>query len=193
VKYYNRSELKEKFTELESIKDKSTYEYFFKYMKVVYSFGKDKRLTQSGIDKGRELHERWLKGEKLGREDMLLLGFLLSDICILEESSKKMSDVKTIYYQTMTTWKPDFDYMHNFANTIIPNKGYSELNKEYMPTIEKMYLNDNVFSDPEQMTMITTGEMPLDKIKVCPYCGKGFSESNVEDLFKHVKDKHGKK
>lgn len=191
--YYTKKEYKQKIDELKSIKDKSTDDYYFKYMKVVYSFGRIRRLTKKGIDKGRELHKKWLKGEKMGRKDILLLGFLLSDICVLDGNMKIVRDLKTVYEQTITAYKPDFDYMSEFAKTILPEKGYSEMNTEYMESVEQMFLNDYVYSEPEQVTMIHSGVMPLDELKVCPYCSKDFAKTNVEDLFKHVKENHGKK
>jgi len=191
--YHDRKELKDLFVELESIEDKSTDDYFYKYMKIVYSFGKERRLTQKGIEKCEELYQQWKKGEILKREDILMLGFLLSDVCVLEGSEKKTTDLVKIYNQTMTTYNPDFDYMNQFVMTVLPEKGYSEVNKDYMPEIEEMYLRDFVLPDKEQNTMISTGAMPIDDIKTCPYCGMDFSNANVEALFKHVKNTHRKK
>lgn len=189
--YYNRSQLRDKLDELNLIKDKNSDEYFFKYMKIIYSFGRDKILTEYGINKGRELYDKWIRGETLNREDILLLGFLVSDICIIDGDEKKLKDLNTIYYQTITLYKPDFEYMRAFANTTMPQKGYSKLNENYMPHIEQMYLNEHVITDPEQMSMINTGRMSIDNLKICPYCAKEFVE--VEHLFKHVKKLHSKK
>lgn len=191
--YPNRKELKDLFIELESIKDKSTDDYFYKYMKIIYSFGKERRLTQKGIEKCKELYQKWKKGEILGREDILILGFLLSDVCILEASNEKISDLVTVYNQTMTKYNPDFDYMNEFTLITLLEKGYSEVNKDYMPEIEEMYLRDFVLPDEEQVEMISTGKMPMDDIKKCPYCGIDFGNEEIEVLFKHVKDTHGKK
>lgn len=191
--YPNRKELKDLFIELESIKDKSTDSYFYKYMKIVFSFGKERRLTQKGIEKCEELYQIWKKGEILKREDILMLGFLLSDVCVLEANNQKVGDLATIYDQTMTKYNPDFDYMNQFATITLLEKGYSEVNKDYMPEIEEMYLRDFVLPDEEQVEMISTGRMPIDDIKECPYCGKDFINEDVEALFKHVKDTHEKK
>ena len=191
--YPNRKELKDLFIELESIKDKSTDDYFYKYMKIVYSFGKERRLTQKGIEKCEELYQMWKKDGILEREDILVLGFLLSDICVLEASDEKINDLVTIYNQTMMKYNPDFDYMNQFALVTLLEKGYSEVNKDYMPEIEEMYLRDLVLPDEEQVEMISTGKMPMDDIKKCPYCSKDFSNEEPDVLFKHVKDTHEKK
>lgn len=191
--YPNRKELKNLFLELELIKDKSTDDYFYKYMKIIYSFGKERRLTQKGIEKCEELYQRWKKDEILEREDILVLGFLLSDVCVLEASDEKINDLVTIYDQTIITYNPDFDYMNEFALITLLEKGYSEVNENYMPEVEEMYLRDLVLPDDEQVTMISTGKMPIDDIKSCPYCKKDFSSEGIEVLFKHVKEKHGKK
>lgn len=191
--YYDRKQLKELFEELESIEDKSTDDYFYKYMKIIYSFGKERRLTEKGIEKCKKLHQKWKKGETLEREDLFALGFLLSDVSVLEGDQSKINDLVKIYNQTISTYHPDFDYMNQFALNLLTTKGYSEVNKQYMPEIEEMYLRDLVLPDKEQIEMISTGKMPIDDIKTCPYCGKDFKYKSVELLFKHVNAMHRKK
>jgi len=74
------------------------------------------------------------------------------------------------------------------------NLGYVESNPNYMDTVNQMFVKECVEPNPEQMRMITTGEMPIyDEVKVCPYCGKQFTDEEVEELFKHVKAEHSKK
>lgn len=191
--YHSKEQIKELLADLESTVDKSTDEYFNKYMKIVYSFGKEMRLTQKGIERCEELYQKWLKGEVLEREDLLILGFLLSDVSVLEQNKTKIHDLVTIYNQTIIAYNPDFDYMNQFVNTVLPAKGYSEVNKEYIPEIEEMYLRDFVITDKEQIEMLSTRQMPISDLKVCPYCKEDFSNAGIEALFKHVKDTHGKK
>src|SRR3989304_4833640 len=166
--YHDRKELKDLFVELESIEVKSRGDFFYKHRKNVYAFGKERRLTQKGIEKCEELYQQWKKGEILKREDILMLGFLLSDVCVLEGSEKKTTDLVKIYNQTMTTYNPDFDYMNQFVMTVLPEKGYSEVNKDYMPEIEEREGRDFVIPDKERNAFVSKGVLPLDDIKTCP-------------------------
>ena len=194
IDFYKREEFEKRFSELQSIENKESDNYFFKYMKIVLSFGLPVRISERGYDRCTNLYKKWKDGEKLGREEMMTLGFALSDIAIFEENREMIEDLSVIYNQTITKYNPDFSYVQNFGKKHLVELGYSESNPNYMQTIELMFAKDFVFSDPSRMKMIQTGVMPLyDDIKVCPYCAETFTEKNVEELFKHVKDEHGKK
>jgi len=93
IDLYKKSEFEDKMSELELIKDRSSDEYFFKYMKIIISFGKEDRLTDYGYQRGKELYTRWKKGEELKREEMMNLGLLLSDICIIDQDYTIQSDI----------------------------------------------------------------------------------------------------
>ena len=194
IKHYKKSEFEEKFSEVEGI-DKKTEEFFFKYMMLIMSFGRPVRLSQRGYDKGMELYKKWKEDkESLTREENMLLGFVLSDISVMEENKQMMSDLGTIYNQMVTKYKPDFQYMQEFSQKHILELGCAESNPNYMLTVEQMFTKDFVLPNAEQMRMVTTGEMPIyDDVKACPYCGKQFGKDSVEDLFKHVKSEHDKK
>jgi len=190
---YKKDEFEEKFAELEKMPDKKSDEFFFKYMRMIISFGRPVRITKKGYEKGLELYERWKKEEEFTREENLLIGFMLSDICVLEEDSKMMEDLNIMYNQMVTKYKPDFQYLQEFGQTYLIKAGFTESNPHYMQSIEDMFTTDYVLPDAEQVRMISTGEMPIyDKVKVCPYCGKQFGD-DAELLFKHVKAEHSKK
>lgn len=192
--FYSKSEFEDRFTEVEKIKDNRSNEYFFKYMMIILSYGRTIRLSHYGYDEGKKLYQKWKEDkEELSREENILLGFLLSDMAVLDEDSIIVKDLKLVYNQMITEYKPDFQYLQEFGKNHLVQKGYMESNPNYMQTVENMFTTDMVLPDPEQIRMITTGEMPIyDDIKVCPYCGKQFGD-DVELLFKHVKATHDKK
>lgn len=193
IDLYKKSEFEDKMSELELIEDRASDEYFFKYMKIIISFGKEDRLTDYGYKRGQELYTKWKKGEELKREEMMNLGLLLSDICIINQDHTMQSNITKIYNQTMTKYKPDLSYMQEMSK-LFTNLGFTESNPNYMDTVHQMFVKECVESSPEQMRMVTTGEMPIyDEVKVCPYCGKQFANKEVEELFKHVKAEHSKK
>lgn len=185
---YTKDQFEEKFTELEKL-NRHTDEYFYKYLKFMISFGRATIITEKGIEKAKELYERWRKGEELNREDNITCGFLLSDVCILEDDSDMTEAVGEIYQEMLDKHKPDFGYMQSFCQGNILEHGYIEANPRYMDTIEHMFIHEHVLNDPTRTKMVETGEMPrYDKAEICPYCGKQF-----EDLFKHVNFEHEKK
>ncbi len=185
---YTRKQFEEKFTELEKL-DKHTDDYFYKYMKFMISFGRATIITERGIEKGKELYEKWKKKEELTREENLTCGFLLSDVCILEDDYDMTVDVGNLYEEMLDKHKPDFGYMQSFCQGTMLESGFIEPNPRYMSTIEQMFIHDHVENDSGRVNMIETGEMPrYDKAEICPYCGKQF-----EDLFKHVNSEHEKK
>lgn len=191
--FYRKSQFEEKFTKLSEIKDKKSNEYFFSYMMIILSYGRPVRLSEFGYDEGRKLYKKWLDGEELSREECILVGFLLTDISVLDEDSIMVNDLRTIYNQMITKHKPDFAYLQEFGQKHLLDCGYVENNPHYMQTIEQMFTTDMVLPDSDHVRMINTGEMPIyDDVKVCPYCGKQFGE-DVEQLFKHVKSEHDKK
>ncbi len=193
IPFYTQDEFEDRFAEVESM-DKTTAEHFFKYMKLIISFGRTIRISEKGYAKGLELHKKWRDGEKLTRNESILVGFMVSDISVLEEDTKMMEDLNQMYNEMITTYKPDFQYMQDFGTKHLLEDGYVESNPHYMETMEQMFANDLIFPDAEHMKMITTGEMPIyGDVKACPYCNKQFGKDNVEDLFKHVKDEHDKK
>ncbi len=193
IPFFNRNEFEDRFTEVEAMKDKESPEFFFKYMKIILSFGRPVRISQRGFDRGLELYDMWKHGVKLEREDHILVGFMMSDICVLREDPAMMEDLNTMYNEMVTTYKPDFQYLQEFGQKHLLEGGYVESNPHYMSTVEQMFTTDYILPSPEQVRMITTGEMPIyDKEKVCPYCGKQFGD-RIEDLFKHVKSEHDKK
>lgn len=190
---YKREEFEERFSELEKMPDKKANEFFFKYMKIVISFGRPIRITERGYEKGLELYERWKKEEEFTREENILIGFMLSDICILEENAGMMEDLNTMYNQMITKYNPDFQYLQEFGQKYLIQGGFVESNPHYMQMVEQMFTTDYILPDADQVRMIDTGEMPIyDKVKVCPYCGKQFG-NDAELLFKHVKAEHSKK
>lgn len=197
--FYTKDQFEEKLAEVEGMDRKST-NYFFKYMKIITSFGKAIKLSDKGYNEGVRLYEKWkawhyMKDElrMLTREENILAGFLLSDIAILESDEKMSEDLQVIYNQMVTTYKPDFQYMQDFGQNHLLERGYVESNPNYMVTVEQMFTQDYVIPDAEHSRMIDTGEMPIyDDVKVCPYCGKQFG-NDVELLFKHVKSNHDKK
>jgi len=185
---YTKDQFEEKFTELEKL-DKHTDEYFYKYMKFMISFGRATIITERGIEKAKELYEKWKKGEELTREENLTCGFLLSDVCILEYDHNLTEAVGDLYEEMLDKHKPDFGYIQSFCQDFMLQSGCIEPNPRYMGTIEQMFIHDHVTNDPARTNMIETGEMPrYDKAEICPYCGKQF-----EDLFKHVNFEHKKK
>ena len=194
INFYKKSQFEEKFTEVEKIEDKNSMEYFFKYMMLIISFGKAIRLSEYGYKEGVRLYKQWSDEEEdLTREESMLIGFLLSDISIIECDLKIADDLKIIYNQMITKYKPDFAYLQEFGQNYLLQGGYVEPNPHYMQTVNQMFTTDMVLPDPEQILMIQSGEMPIyDDIKVCPYCSKQFG-TDVELLFKHVKAEHGKK
>ena len=187
---YTRKQFEEKFTELEKL-DKQSEEYFYKYMRFLISFGRAMIITEKGVEKGKELYEKWKRGEELAREENMLCGFLCSDICILEEDEQMLIDVGELYEQMITKHKPDFGYLQSFCQEYVLQAGFTEPNPRYMETIERMFITDHIVNNPIQLHMINSGEMPLFKeIKICPYCGDEFNE---KDLYKHVNTTHEKK
>lgn len=193
IPFYTKEEFEERFAELEKITDKKSDKYFLKYMRMIASYGRGVRITEKGYKKGLEIYARWKKGEELTREENIMVGYMVSDICILEENPAMMEDLNTLYNQMVTQYKPDFQYLQEFGQKFLIQGGYVESNPCYMQNIEKMFTTDYIIPDAEQMRMINTGEMPIyDKVKVCPYCGKQFGD-DVELLFKHVKAEHDKK
>ena len=200
IEFYTKDQFEEKLAEVEAMKTKKGDDYFFKYMKIILSFGKPIRLTENGYKEGIHLHEKWQtwyycedKQKKLTREENILAGFLLSDIAVLEESDSMSRDLQLIYNQMVTMYKPDFQYMQDFGQNHLLKRGYVESNPNYMVTVEQMFTQDYVIPDAEHSRMINTGEMPIyEDVKVCPYCGKQFGD-DVELLFKHVKSEHDKK
>ncbi len=193
VPFYTQEEFEDRFAEVETM-DKTTAEHFFKYMKLIISFGRVIRISKKGYEEGLELYKRWKDGEKLTRKESILVGFMISDISVLEENANMMEDLNQMYNEMVTTYKPDFQYMQDFGTKYLLEEGYVESNPHYMETMEKMFATDMIFPDAEHMKMITTGEMPIyEDVKACPYCNKQFSKDNTEDLFKHVKDEHDNK
>lgn len=193
IDLYKKFQFEDKMSELELIEDRTSNEYFFKYMKIIISFGKEDRLTDYGYKRGEELYAKWKKGEELKREEMMNLGLLLSDICIIDQDYTMQSDITKIYNQTMTKYKPDLAYIQAVSK-LFPNLGFTESNPNYMDVVHQMFIKECIEPSPEQMRMVTSGEMPIyTDVKVCPYCNKQFGEANVEDLFKHVKAEHDKK
>ena len=147
----------------------------------------------SDVDAIQKCEEWKEENRELTREESILVGFLLTDICVLDKDSKMMEDLKTIYNQMVTKHKPDFAYLQEFGQKHLLEGGHVEPNPHYMQTVEQMFTIDRVLTDAEQVRMINTGEMPIyDEVKVCPYCGKQFGD-DVELLFKHVKTEHDKK
>ena len=191
--FYTKDQFEEKLAEIEGM-DKKSDDYFFKYMKIIISFGKPIRLTEKGYNEGFRLYEKWKEDkESLTREENILAGFLLSDIAVLESDDKMSRDLQLIYNQMVTTYKPDFHYMQDFGQNHLLEDGYVGSNPNYMVTVEQMFTQDYVIPSDDQVHMINTGEMPIyDDVKVCPYCGKQFG-ADVELLFKHVKSEHSKK
>ncbi len=194
MEFYTKDQFEEKLAEVEGIKDRETDEYFFKYMKIIISFGKPVRLSDKGYKEGVRLYEKWKEDkESLTREENILAGFLLSDTAVLEADVKMSKDLQLIYNQMVTMYKPDFQYMQDFGRNHLLEGGYVESNPNYMVTVEQMFTQDYVVPSADQVHMINTGEMPIyDDVKVCPYCGKQFG-TDVELLFKHVKSEHSKK
>ncbi len=194
IPFYKRDEFEEKFSEIEGMTDRKTNEYFLKYMKMIVTFGRPVRISEKGFKTGLELYAKWKKGEELTREENMLVGFLLSDICVLQENAQMMYDLNDLYNQMVTKYKPDFQYLQDFGQKFLLEAGYVESNPHYMETVAQMFTTDYVLQDAEQIRMINTGEMPIyDKVKVCPYCGKQFGDGDAELLFKHVKAEHDKK
>lgn len=193
IPFYKRDEFEDRFAEIERTADKKTDTYFLKYMKMIVTFGRPVRISEKGFKTGLELYAKWKKGEELTREENMLIGFLLSDICVLQENAQMMYDLNKLYNQMVTQYKPDFQYLQDFGQRYLLEAGYVESNPHYMEAVSKMFTTDYVLQDAEQVRMINTGEMPIyDKVKVCPYCGKQFGD-DVELLFKHVKAEHDKK
>lgn len=156
---YTKGQFEEKFSELEKLDNKSE-EYFYKYMKFIISFGRATIITEKGIKRGKELYEKWEKGEELTREENITCGFLLSDICILEDDVKMVIDVGELYDEMITKHKPDFGYIQSFCQDYMLEVGNTEPNPKYMKTVEQMFLTDHVMNDPAQLDMIDTGKMP---------------------------------
>lgn len=193
IPFYKRDEFEDRFAEIERTTDKKTNEYFLKYMKMIVTFGRPVRISEKGFKTGLELYAKWKNREELTREEIILVGFLLSDICVLQENPAMMEDLNVLYNQMVTQYKPDFQYLQEFGQKHLLEAGYVESNPHYMEPVSQMFTTDYVLQDDEQMRMVNTGEMPIyDKVKVCPYCGKQFGEDS-ELLFKHVKDEHDKK
>ncbi len=193
IPFYTKEEFEDRFSEIEKMPDKKTSEYFLKYMKMIVTFGRPVRISEKGFKTGLELYAKWKKGEELTREENMLVGFLLSDICVLQENEQMMYDLNTLYNQMVTTYKPDFQYLQDFGQKFLLEAGYVESNPHFMETVAQMFTTDYVLQDAEQIRMINTGEMPIyDKVKVCPYCGKQFGD-DADLLFKHVKAEHDKK
>ncbi len=156
---YTRGQFEEKFTELEKL-DKHSEEYFYKYMKFIISFGRATIITEKGVEKGKELFEKWKKGEELTREENMTCGFLLSDICILEDNIEMVMAVGELYEEMIEKHKPDFGYIQSFCQDYMLKTGNTEPNPKYMKTVEQMFLTDHVINDPTQLNMIDTGKMP---------------------------------
>ena len=185
---YTREHFEEKFTELEKL-DKNTDEYFYKYLKFMISFGRATIITEKGIEKAKELHKRWKNGEELNREDSITCGFLLSDVCILEDDTNLTIDVGELYDEMLEKHNPDFGYMQSFCQTHMLELEYVEPNPRYMNTIEQMFIHEHIEPNQARIDMVNSGEMPrYNKEKICPYCGEQF-----KDLFKHVNFEHKKK
>jgi len=166
--FYTKDQFEEKLSEIEGMKDKKSDDYFFKYMKIVMSFGKKIRLSDKGYKEGIHLYEKWKtwyytndEQKKLTREESISAGFLLSDIAVLESDDKLSKDLHLIYNEMVTTYKPDFQYMQDFGQNHLLKLGYMESNPNYMVTVEQMFTKDYVIPDPEQVHMIKTGEMPI--------------------------------
>jgi len=139
---YKREEFEERFSELEKMPDKKADEFFFKYMKIVISFGRPIRITERGYEKGLELYERWKKEEEFTREEHILIGFMLSDICVLEEDTDMMQDLNTMYNQMITKYNPDFQYLQEFGQKYLIQAGFVESNPHYMQMVEQMFTTD---------------------------------------------------
>jgi hypothetical protein len=157
--HYTKDQLEEKMSELEHI-DKRSIEFFFKYMKIVISLGRPTRISEYGVLEGKKLYKRWLNKEELTRHEEITIGFLISEISVLEENEEMLKHVHDMYDNMTKKYKPDVDYMVNFVGNVLIGKKYLESNPNYMQTIENMFVIDEIVPSNELKGLYDGDKMP---------------------------------
>lgn len=157
--HYTKDQLEEKLSELDHV-DKRSLEYFFKYMRVVISFGRPTRISEYGVLEGKKLYKRWLNKEELTRHEEITIGFLISEISVLEENEEMLKHVHDMYHNMTRKYKPDVDYMVNFVGNVLIEKKYLESNPNHMQAIENMFVVDEIVPSDKLMGLYEGKKMP---------------------------------
>ena len=108
-------------------------------MKVVCSFGKERILTEDGINEGRRLFN---KIEPLNRQELMTCVFVMTEISILEEDfdDAKTKKLKAMFNYMNEKYSPDDSYLKEYAQEHLMELGFVRVNPHYIPEIQKHFM-----------------------------------------------------
>lgn len=116
-----------------------TWDHFLHYMKVVCSFGKNIIMTDSGINHATELVNRWKNQEELNKEENFCLILLGTELAMLRKDKLDLPIIQKYYSEAISKYEPSYEYMQEFAQEKMIEKGYCMKNPQYHKEIEKLF------------------------------------------------------
>jgi len=135
--YYTYSELDTLLDEVLEMNPRSE-EFMRIIMKVVCTFGKERILTEDGINEGRRLFN---KIEPLDRKEMMTCVFICTELSILEKFTDEDTEkLKTLFNYMNEKYSPDDSYLKEFAQEHLMELGFVRVNPHYIPDIQKHFI-----------------------------------------------------
>ena len=119
--------------------DIDTWDHFLHYMKLVCSFGKKVIMTDKGIEYATELTNRWKDQEELDEEEHFCLILLGTELAMLRKDKFDLPIIQKFYNEAIKKYEPSYEYMKNFAQITMIEKGYCMKNPQYFEEIEKLF------------------------------------------------------
>ena len=136
--YYEKSDLNNILKEV-NVTDVDNPKFMNIVMKMICSFGKERRLTDYGVSKGLELFNSI---EPLNREDTFLTVFVMTELSILTPNHVDDLKLVKLFKWMEDKYSPEDGYLKEYAQEYLLSIGIVEINPNYMPDVEKHF---NVF------------------------------------------------
>ena len=136
--YYKDKDLIKELKKLRGY-ELGTWEHFMQYMRIICSFGKHSIMTDRGIEYADELLTKWKDQEELTRDEIFCMGFLTTEVLILRNDIQQLPLVQKYYGELKKKYSPDFEYLQEFAQKVLLEKGYVMDNPQQSKEVEKMF------------------------------------------------------
>ena len=155
--YYQEPEMVEELINLKKYK-LGTWDHFLHYMKLICSFGKGLIMTDKGIEYADQLLAKWKSKKEFAREELFCLGFLTTEVLILRKDTYNLPLVQSYYNELVDKYNPEYEYMQNFAQGVLVERGYVMENPQHKKEIEKLFVISSHY-----MAITPLGTIPKNK------------------------------
>jgi len=96
-------------------------------------------MTDKGIEYATELTNRWKDQEELDEEEHFCLILLGTELAMLRKDKFDLPIIQKFYNEAIKKYEPSYEYMKNFAQITMIEKGYCMKNPQYFEEIEKLF------------------------------------------------------